>query len=214
MNAYKLIELDDTESNKVRRALHRWSKVDEQAVMPLILAIRQKYDSSNFQIEEPRWVTNVYPLYYWAYNEMKSQRGAYDHVLELLPTLFPLARVSLPAEELRAHLRHIVNSEIDILIEDSNYFFFVEVKIPTTSQKIRFQKTAGVHQLVRQYVQGKILEKIMGKMFALATLGANNAQTKDYQLNPIEQELLRLVGHEEPSLRVHDFDWSLLRATA
>jgi predicted GTPase len=189
--------------------LHQWSKADEQAIRPLIQAIQRKQCLSDIHIKEPRWETNVYPLYYWAHREVGSKR-VYRYVLELLPKLFSPSNVSLTDKELRLHLRRIVNSEIDILVEDFDYFLFIEAKVATAGQKIKFQTIAGVHQLVRQYIQGRILEKLIGKRFDLVTIGAHNAQTIKIPFNTTEQALLSVVNEEKKSLQVIDFPWTLI----
>ncbi|HKA56616.1 MAG TPA: hypothetical protein VKJ47_23465, partial [Candidatus Binatia bacterium] len=62
MDIHNLINLDQTETSAVRRALHRWTNADGQAIRPLILAMQEKHYLLNFPIIEPRWETNVYPL--------------------------------------------------------------------------------------------------------------------------------------------------------
>jgi len=90
---------------------------------------------------------------------------------------------------------------------------FIEAKVPREDQKVKFEKTGGVHQLVRQYIQGRILESLVGKTFALATIGANNAQMIEIRLNDKEQALVRLVGEERQELKIPDLEWTLLSAT-
>lgn len=219
MDRYRLIGLDQMEASIVRRRLHQWSKADEEAILPLITALQEKRYLSHVHIAEPRWETNVYPLYYWAYREV-GKKGACDHVLASLPNLFPTSTLSVPQEELRLHLARMVNSEIDILVEDVDYFIFIEAKEATTGQKIKFQDKGGVRQLVRQYVQGRILEKLMEeefslkKTFALATIGANNEQTIEIIPNPTEQALLLLIGDDKHLLKIPDLAWTQLSGSA
>jgi hypothetical protein len=124
-----------------------------------------------------------------------------------------MSNASLSPDELRLHVTRMVNSEIDILVEDADYFLFVEAKIPTAGHRTAFSILSGVHQLVRQYVQGKILEKIIGKTFALATIGPNNAEPIKIIPNLTEKMLLRLVGEERELLDILDLPWSLLTTT-
>lgn len=212
MDRYKLIGLDRTEASIVRRRLHQWSKADEQAIVPLIGALQQKQYLPKVHITEPRWETNVYPLYYWAHREVGSKK-AYDHVFASLLNL-STSTVSVPQQELRIHVTRMVNSEIDILVEDVDYFVFIEAKEATARQKIKFQDKGGVRQLVRQYVQGKILETLTGKVFALAAIGANNAQAININLNTTELALLQLVGDERKSLEIIDLSWGPMIAAA
>lgn len=211
MGEYKLIELDNSEATNVRRHLHQWSKDDERAIRPLILALKEKPGLLDIHITEPRWVTNVYPLYYWAQRAVGSKR-AYDHVLEKLPNLFPASNVPLPEREIHLHLKRIINSEIDILVEDFDYFLFIEAKTPQTGRKTKFQTIAGVHQMVRQYIQGRILEKLFRKPFVPAAIGANNAESIRIPLKTTEQMLLRLVNEERQLLEIPDLPWNLLVA--
>jgi hypothetical protein len=222
VGGYKLIGLDQTESAIVRRALHQWSRADQQAITPFVLNLQQKQEEhglSNLQMTEPRWETNVYPLWYWAYAEcdckvgkVGSETACLDYLLGLPSKLFPGASVSLPQEGLREPLASAVQSEIDILVEDVDYFIFVEAKIVPEGWKARFERNKyGVHQLVNQYVQGRILEKLADKTFALATVGANNGLAIQLSLNPMEQALMHLVNDERQSLEIIDLDRGLLR---
>jgi hypothetical protein len=120
---------------------------------------------------------------------------------------------SVPEEQLRIHIDRIANSEIDILVEDIEYFVFIEAKIVAAGQKVKFENNGGVHQLVRQYVQGRLLVPFIGKTFALATLGANNAQPIKIELNETERALIRLVGEEKQELTVPDLAWTLMKGT-
>lgn len=216
MGSYELIRLDKTEQSVVRRALHQWNKADEQAIKPLVLAVQQRNSLSTLHFTEPQWETNVYPLYYWAHGKGGGKK-ARDYVWDHLRTWFPTVSGAFPPEHMRVHVRAMVNSEIDILVEDADYFLFVEAKLPSAPNK--FPRTQGVHQLVRQYVQGRILVKLIkedktkSKTFVLATIGANGGETIRIDLNPTEQELLRLVGEERESLEVFDLPWSLLTTT-
>lgn len=207
MDIYKLIGLDQMEASIVRRHLHRWCKADEEPILPLISTLQKKGQLSTVQIMAPRWETNVYPLYYWAHREV-GKKKAYDHVIALLPSLFPTLTYSIAQKELRPHVLRVINSEIDILVEDVHYFAFIEAK-EAMGQKIRFQDKGGVRQLIRQYIQGKILEKLTGKVFALATIGANQAQVMTVEkLSEVEHALLQLVRDERHSLEIVDLSWT------
>jgi len=206
MDDYQLIGLDQTEASIVRRQLHKWNKSDDQPILPLIAALQQRGYISDLHIKQPRWETNVYPLYfYWLYRQKVIHSEVYKRVFNSFS--------SVPEEQLRVHIDTIANTEIDILIEDADYFLFIEAKVPSAKQKIIFQNGSGVHQLVRQYVQGRLLAEIVNKRFALGTLGANNAQPIKIQLNETEQALIRLLGQETKELSVPDFAWTLIGST-
>ena len=208
MKKHTLIGLDQMEPSVVRRRLHRWNKADEQAITPLIATLQQQHRLSEVHIEEPRWETNVCPLYYyWAYQHGLKPKEVYDRVFGSLPT----DKVSVPEGQLRAHVGRVVDSEIDILVEDVEYFVFIEAKIVRPGRKVKFEN-GGIHQLVRQYVQGKILEQITSKTFELATIGVTDkAQMTKIDLNDTELALVQLVGEEMRSLEVVDLSWSDLR---
>ena len=74
-------------------------------------------------------------------------------------------------------------------------------------QKAKFEQTGGVHQLVRQYLQGKLLEKMISKMFALATIGVNGGRDVEIELNDREVQMLNLVGATGTTLSVADLLW-------
>ncbi len=207
MSTYQLIELDQTEASIVRRHLRGWKSGDDERVRPLIATLQQKGTLSGVRLIEPRWETNVYPLYYWVHREVGSKR-AYRRVLELLSERFPTAaNTPLTDKDLLMHVTRLVNSEIDILVEDHDYFLFIEAKIPTPSGKVKFQIIGGVHQLVRQYVQGRVLEKLTGKRFALAAVGANNAEPIKIDLGVTERALLSLINEDKQSLEIIDLSW-------
>ena len=65
----------------------------------------------------------------------------------------------------------------------------------------------GVHQLVRQYLQGKLLEKMISKTFALATIGVNDGRDLEIELNDREVQMLSLVGSTGSTLSVVDLLW-------
>ena len=64
--------------------------------------------------------------------------------------------------------------------------------------------------MVRQYIQGKILERLIRKPFALAMIGANNAESLRIVLDTTGQALLHLLEEERQSLEILDLLWHLL----
>lgn len=208
-DSHKLIDLDQMEASIVRRRLRRWSKADQGVATALVHALQGKQFLSNCRVVEPRYETNVYPLYYyWRHGQQVSHREVYDHVFQSLLT----ERLSTPHDELRPHVGHTVDSEVDILVEDIDYFVFIEAKEVVTGRKVKFEKKRGVHQLVSQYVQGKILEKMISKSFVLATIGANKGEPLEIKLNSAERALLQLVGEHKDVLSVVDLRWPSLAA--
>jgi len=209
MDQYKLIDLDQMEASLVRRRLRRWSKNDEEAIRPLVVALKDKGYLTRARISQPRYETNVYPLYYyWAHQCGMEHRAVYRCTLDWFLT----SQGSLPADTLRPHVERIVNSEIDILVEDLDYFAFIEAKEVKDGERVKYETTEGVHQLVRQYVQGRILEVLTHKTFVLATIGANSGQVTTLDLNPVEVALLQLIGEQRVSFDVVDLSWPTMAA--
>lgn len=208
---YKLIDLDQMEPNLVRRRLRRWSKADEEAIRALIHPLQEKQCFANCQVVEPRYETNVYPLYfYWRHGQNVSHQEVYNRVFQSLRT----TGVSMPQDQLRSHVGHTVDSEVDILVEDIDYFIFIEAKEVAPGGKVKFEKKGGVHQLVNQYVQGVIPAKLISKSFVIATIGANKGETLEIEISPDERALLQLVGEDKQRISVVDLIWPPLAASA
>jgi len=210
MDTHKLINLDKSEASVVRRRLQEWSNPDGQTPGPKFQDVLIKpliQGLPKLQITDPRWVTNVYPLYYWGYEEVKKTGGArvYNHILESLPKWFSPSSDLWQDNTLRLHVRRIINSEIDIVVEDEKFFLFIEAKTPTKGQKIKFQNKRDDHQLVRQYIQGKILAEIIKKTFISGVIGANVPDP--IPLGDTERTLLRLIGEERESLHILNLVW-------
>jgi len=122
-------------------------------------------------VVEPRWEANVYPLYYLYAARCPNGKvqDIYRLILEDFDPRFPDTQQTSKSF-FEQHCRRISNAEIDLLIEDRDYFLFVEAKDPKPGQKVRFSG-GDVHQLVCQFVQEKLLERAIGKKFLMATLG-------------------------------------------
>ena len=201
---YELIDIDQMEPSIVRRRLRRWTEADEAAITPLVAGLQNKGALSGIQIQKPRYETNVYPIYYyWSHTKGLPHKQVYSRIVESFHT-YPNPA---PENSLILQLQRIGDTEIDILIEDREYFVFVEAKNVPEGKKAKFEKTGGVHQLVRQYLQGKLLEKMISKMFALATIGVNGGRDVEIELNDREVQMLNLVGATGTTLRVADLLW-------
>lgn len=207
MNPYRLIDLDQGETSKLRRTLDPWQPAKAQAVIRLIgeCFLRR---GAGLEIKEPRWETNIYPLYYYFWDQGYRGRKLYNQVLVEYRRLFPELAPPSSRDDLYYQLQRSADTEIDLLIEDSDYFIFAEVKDPPPGKKAKFETRGGVHQLVRQFVQGKLLERLIRKEFLLCTVGAG--LFGPLRLNDVEKALLAAVegpGHE---LDIKNFDWDLL----
>lgn len=62
--------------------------------------------------------------------------------------------------------------------------------------------------MVRQFVQGKLLERLIRKEFLLCTVGAG--LFGPLRLNDVEKGLLAAVGGPGHELDIKNFDWDLL----
>ncbi len=201
---YRLIDIDQMEPSIVRRRLRRWTKADEAAITPLVAGLRNKGALSGIPIQKPRYETNVYPLYYyWSHTNGLPHKQVYSKVVES----FQMYTETAPDKSLLPHIQRLADTEIDILIEDREYFVFVEAKNVQEGRKAKFETAGGVHQIVRQYLQGKLLEKTISKMFALATIGVNKGRDVKIKLNDREVEMLSLVGATDTCLSVADLLW-------
>ncbi len=212
MDAYKLIDRDQMEPSKLRRKLDPWNSAKSHRVKPLITEILSSYSHNDLKIAEPKWESNVYPLYYYYYEDRakKKKESVFPRIFEEYQRLFPEVTPTLQRPELCKLITSVANAEIDILIEDNNYFVFVEVKSPGAGRRPKFtrDREKGIHQLVRQYVQGKFLERAVGKKFMIATIGA--CGLSPLGLNQVERLLLEGIGEEREDLEIYDFPWSIL----
>lgn len=204
MGDYKLIDLDQMEATVLRRVLDPWATSKGKRVRMLLDNLLEGRD---LKIQEPRWELNVYPLYYYFLCDGTRVRPAseiYRMVFDEFCGVFSQAKDRISLDQVMG----VVDAEIDLLIEDGGYFVFVEVKYQLPGRKPRFQKTKGIHQLVRQYVQGVFLSKKINKSFLAATVGAKKALP--LSLNESDKSLLDLVGNHTGELVISHFDWEVL----
>jgi len=195
------------ESSKLRRRLDPWYPLKAGRVRRLIEEILSRY-GRNLTIKEPRRETNIYPLYYYFWDQGYRGRKLYNQVLVEYKRLFPELAPPSSRDDLYHQLQRSADTEIDLLIEDSDYFIFAEVKDPPPGKKAKFETKGGVHQLVRQFVQGKLLERLIRKEFLLCTVGAG--LFGPLRLNDVEKGLLAAVGGPGDGLDIKDFNWDLL----
>jgi len=210
MDGYKLIDRDQMEPSKLRRKLDPWNSAKSHCVKPLITEILSSYSHNGIKLAEPKWEIHVYPLYYYYYEDRakRKKKSVFPRIFEEYQRLFSEVRSPLPRSELNTLITSVADAEIDLLIEDSDYFIFVEVKSPGAGQKPKFTKEKGIHQLVRQYVQGKFLERAVGKQFMIATIGA--PLSAPVRLNQAEKSLLEAIGEEREDLEISDYSWTIL----
>jgi len=90
------------------------------------------------------------------------------------------------------------------LIEDVDYFVFVEAKNPPDGRLPRFQMKHEVHQLVFIYAEGLFLARKIKRRFLLATLGTG---MNSYVLTEADKRLLALLGDTSAELKFCDLSW-------
>ena len=154
---------------------------------------------------EPRWEHSVYPLYYLYKSDSRDTLNTVcNKIRDDYVTLFPELKDSCSPDELTAFIDDIANTEVDLLIEDVNYFIFVEAKNPPDGKLPKFQMKHGVHQLVFIYAEGLFLARKIKKRFLLATLGT---KMTSYNLTQADQTLLALLGDTSKELKFCDLSW-------
>lgn len=120
VNPYRLIGLDRGETSKLRRTLDPWQPAKAQAVTRLIgeCCLRR---GARLEIKEPRWETNIYPLYYYFWVQGYRGRKLYNQVLVEYKRLFPEPAPPSSRDDLYYQLQRLADTEIDLLIEDRDY---------------------------------------------------------------------------------------------
>ena len=135
------IDIDQMEPSIVRRRLRRWTEADGAAIAPLVVGLQNKGVLPGIQIQKPRYETNVYPLYYyWSHTKGLPHTQVYSRIVESFHTYPDPA----PDNSLISHIQRIGDTEIDILIEDREYFVFVEAKETCLRVKKRSSKKPAV----------------------------------------------------------------------
>jgi hypothetical protein len=218
-----LRDIDKFEPNVVNRSLRRWPV--SEACERLLLALQQKIDFP-VHLVSPHWETGTWPLSYYHkhYFPGTTERGANERVLEMLGA----DRSVLNNQLVMKHVESLRSSQADILVSDDQgkWFFIIEVKVQGSKgfeykpsrkslQKLGITsiKEHQAHQLVHLDVAGKLLARLTGKRFALASMGANRGSDNCVDLNHTERALYQLIGegHAE-KLRVVDLTWESIES--
>ena len=205
MTNYKLIGVDQMEATKLRRKLDEpWCPEKSQRVKPVIADIAKTCEGDITPME-PRWEHGVYPLYYlYKHDSRDTLKTVCNKILEDYIMQFPELKDKYPTDQLTAFVDDIANTEVDLLIEDVDYFIFVEAKNPPDGRLPRFQMKRGVHQLVLIYAEGLFLARKIKKRFLLATLGTGMTS---YNLTTADQTLLAIFGDASKELKFCDLIW-------
>ena len=166
------------------------------------------YGHEEWRRDQFRWETSVCPLFYFAKDRDIPYKAVYERVFDWAGC--PPADGGDPS--LETMLKTVANAEVDLLIESANYFISIEAK--WAKPRWRNKKEYGAtHQLVRQFVQGRLLASQINKTFMLATLGASEKDFIQVELNECDKRLLKVVGQrgQDPfSDQVPNFGWDAL----
>src|SRR5207249_2955117 len=152
-------------------------------------------------VKEPRSETGVWPFFY-RFLPPGTKRHAVVHA-----SIRKVIEQHCTGEDILKYAEYIGNAEIDLLIEDNEWFMFLEAKLkPSFTQSTPL----NIHQLVRQHVQGKLLEKIERKHFIHGTVGVGKFQ---FEPNEHDKVMLNMVGSSPGDIQeIMDCPWSLLEA--
>jgi hypothetical protein len=154
---------------------------------------------------KPRWEHGVYPVYYLYKGDSRDTLTTVrNRIVDDYIKLFPELKDKYPTERLTAFVDDIANTEVNLLIEDVDYFIFVEAKNRPDGRLPRFQMKRGVHQLVFIYAEGLFLASKIKKRFLLATLGT---KMTSYNLTLEDQNFLNLLGDTSKELKFCDLSW-------
>ena len=215
-DSYRLIGKDRMEPSILLRKLRPWRTKDADRAKSLVRAVLDKYKHNAWRCDPFRWETSVYPLFYFAKDRDMPIKAAYERVFGWASP--PPDEIANPS--LKAMLGPVANAEVDLLIESAHYFIFIEAKLRKKSgAKPRFQRNkeeyGSTHQLVRQFVQGRILASRINKEFMLATLGASDEGSIQVELRECDKRLLNLKVVEQSGQDIHfpdvpNFRWNLL----
>jgi hypothetical protein len=209
-NDYELVGIDKMEPSLLRRKIDPGQSECTESLKRIIEAVFSWYGYDKRTIQQPRWETGVYPLYYWYFSdpERQQKQSPYKHILNKCEKCFSLSAFSPPLEDIYKRIGTIADAEIDLLVEDIEYFILIEAKKPLLpGQKPVFGQNYGLHQLVRQYLQGLFLAKVTKKNFLMATIGTG--LKKPYELTTLEQDYLKAFGKDIHNLTLPDFDWTI-----
>jgi hypothetical protein len=205
MTEYRLVGVDQMEATKLRRKLEEpWSFEKSNRAKPVIAEIAKTCDVG-LTPTEPRWEHGVYPLYYMYRRDPGDTLNVVcSRILQDYNELYAEIKDDHPRDELTTLAADIANTEVDLLIEDVDYFVFVEAKDPPDGKLPRFQMRRGLHQLTLIYAQGLFLARKINKRFVLATLGTG---ITSYSLREADKKLLACLGDTSDGLTFCDLSW-------
>ena len=151
--------------------------------------------------------TGVWPLYFRFHPTGTKQKARFASIQKLIEQ----GTRGYSSEETLQYATHLANAEIDLLIEDDDYFMLLESKLIKGSGIAKLTRTKtplSIHQLVRQQAAGKLLERDTRKTFIHGTIGAGRFAIKP---SAHDLTLLSMVGSTMDDLdNIKDCPWSVL----
>ena len=213
-DSYQLIGKDQMEPSILSRRLRQWRPEDASKAQDLVDGVLTAYGQKEWLSDPFRWETSVFPLFYFTKTRDILSKAVYERIFEWAGQ--PSDAIENPSIE--KMLGPVADAEVDLLIESANYFMFIEAKVrQKPGETVRFQRNkkeyGAIHQLVRQFVQGRLLASQINKAFMLATLGASDGDFVHVELREGDIRLLNVVGQrgeDFPFPDMPNFSWNLL----
>ena len=213
-DSYQLIGKDQMEPSILIRRLRPWRPEDAPKAQDLVHGVLTAYGQKEWLSDPFRWETSVFPLFYFTKTRDILSKAVYERIFEWAGQ--PSDAIENPSIE--KMLGPVADAEVDLLIESANYFMFIEAKVrQKPGETVRFQRNkkeyGAIHQLVRQFVQGRLLASQINKTFMLATLGASDGDSVHVELREGDIRLLNVVGQrgeDFPFPDMPNFSWNLL----
>ena len=215
-DSYQLVGKDQMEPSILNRRLRQWRPEDDSRTQSLVQGVLAAYKHNEWLSDPFRWETSVFPLFYFTKTRDIPSKAVYERIFEWAGHPSDHSEnLSIENPSIEKMLGPVADAEVDLLIESANYFMFIEAKKP--SEKARFQRNkkeyGAIHQLVRQFVQGRLLASRINKTFMLATLGASDGDFVHVELRDGDRRLLKVVGQrgkDFPFPEMPNFSWKLL----
>ena len=197
--------------------LRQWRPEDASKAQDLVDAVLTAYGQKEWLSDPFRWETSVFPLFYFTKTRDIRSKAVYERIFEWAG--HPSDHSENPSiknenPSIKEMLGPVADAEVDLLIESANYFMFIEAKKPDGPARFQRNKKeyGAIHQLVRQFVQGRLVASQIKKTFMLATLGASDGDFVQVELREGDRRLLQAVEQSENNFPspVPNFSWKLL----
>ena len=218
-DSYQLVGKDQMEPSILNRRLRQWRPEDDSRTQSLVQGVLAAYKHNEWLSDPFRWETSVFPLFYFTKTRDIPSKAVYERIFEWAGHPSDHSEnLSIENPSIEKMLGPVADAEVDLLIESANYFMFIEAKVRQKSgEKARFHRNkkeyGAIHQLVRQFVQGRLLASRINKTFMLATLGASDGDFVHVELRDGDRRLLKVVGQrgkDFPFPEMPNFSWKLL----